>query len=222
MLNDFPRILTLLRKEKNISQKQAAEDLGVAQALLSHYEKGKRECGLEFLLKAAEYYNVSTDYLLGKSPVSNGAVISNEDIKDVAEPEKARNLTAEELSSVFAKKLVTNSVDVLYSLLAKTKNGVLMDKVYDIFACAVYRAFRLIYKTNPANDRNLFKISEETAESLVSAQEAITGAKAELAIKGSNVKAPPINRPELEKEYGKSASVLLNMVMHCEKQLEKL
>ena len=179
MLNDFPRILTLLRKEKNISQKQAAEDLGVAQALLSHYEKGKRECGLEFLLKAAEYYNVSTDYLLGKSPVSNGAVISNEDIKDVAEPEKARNLTAEELSSVFAKKLVTNSVDVLYSLLAKTKNGILMDKVYDIFACAVYRSFRLIYKTNPANDKNLFKISEETAEGLVSAQESITGAKAE-------------------------------------------
>lgn len=222
MLNDFPRILTLLRKEKNISQKQAAEDLGVAQALLSHYEKGKRECGLEFLLKAAEYYNVSTDYLLGKSPVSNGAVISNRDIKDVAEPEKARNLTAEELSSVFAKKLVTNSVDVLYSLLAKTKNGVLMDKVYDIFACAVYRAFRLIYRTNPANDKNLFKISEETAESLVSAQESITGAKAELAIQNSNVQAPSISRLELEREYGKSASVLLNMVMHCEKQLEKL
>lgn len=222
MLNDFPRILTLLRKEKNISQKQAAEDLGVAQALLSHYEKGKRECGLEFLLKAAEYYNVSTDYLLGKSPVSNGAVISNRDIKDVAEPEKARNLTAEELSSVFAKKLVTNSVDVLYSLLAKTKNGILMDKVYDIFACAVYRAFRLIYRTNPANDKNLFKISEETAESLVSAQESITGAKAELAIQNSNVQAPSISRLELEREYGKSASVLLNMVMHCEKQLEKL
>lgn len=222
MLNDFPRILTLLRKEKNISQKQAAEDLGVAQALLSHYEKGKRECGLEFLLKAAEYYNVSTDYLLGKSPVSNGAVISNKDIKDVAEPEKARNLTAEELSSVFAKKLVTNSVDVLYSLLAKTKNGILMDKVYDIFACAVYRAFRLIYRTNPANDKNLFKISEETAESLVLAQESITGAKAELAIQNSNVQAPSISRLELEREYGKSASVLLNMVMHCEKQLEKL
>lgn len=222
MLNDFPRILTLLRKEKNISQKQAAEDLGVAQALLSHYEKGKRECGLEFLLKAAEYYNVSTDYLLGKSPVSNGAVISSKDIKDVAEPERARNLTADELSSVFAKKLVTNSVDVLYSLLAKTKNGVLMDKVYDIFACAVYRSFRLIYRTNPANDKNLFKISEETAESLVSAQESITGAKAELAIQNSNVQAPPISRLELEREYGKSASVLLNMVMHCEKQLEKL
>ena len=77
MLNDFPRILTLLRKEKGISQKQAAEDLGLAQALLSHYEKGKRECGLEFLLKAANYYNVSTDYLLDFN--SNQTISHQED-----------------------------------------------------------------------------------------------------------------------------------------------
>ena len=45
---DFPRILTLLRKEKGISQKTAASHLGISQALLSHYEKGIRECGLDF------------------------------------------------------------------------------------------------------------------------------------------------------------------------------
>lgn len=222
MVNDFPRILTLLRKERNLSQKKAAEDLGIAQALLSHYEKGKRECGLEFLLRAAEYYGVTTDYLLGKSPVSNGAVITNENIQDAADPEKARNLSANELSAVFAKKLVNNSVDVIYSLLSKTRNTMLMDKVYDIFSCSVYRAFRLIYKSNPSNDKNLFKIPEETAEQLITAEEAIATAKAELSISENNVFAPPINRPELEREYGKSASVLLNMVMHCEKLIEKL
>ncbi len=222
MLSDFPRILTLLRKEKNISQKQAAADLGVQQALLSHYEKGKRECGLEFLLKAAEYYNVTTDYLLGKSPVSNGAVITNDNITDAEDPQKARNLSAEELSAAFAKKLVNNSVDVIYSLLAKTKNSMLMDRVQDIFSCAVYRSFRLIYKTNPSNDKNLFKIPEETADQLTSAAESISSAKAELAISGADIQSPPINRPELEREYGKSASILLNMVMNCEKKLEKL
>ena len=34
MTNDFPRILTLLRKERGISQKQAAQDLGISQALM--------------------------------------------------------------------------------------------------------------------------------------------------------------------------------------------
>ena len=56
---DFARIITLQRKERQISQKQAAADLGISQALLSHYEKGIRECGLNFLVKIADYYNVS-------------------------------------------------------------------------------------------------------------------------------------------------------------------
>ena len=67
MNTEFPRIMTLRRKERKISQKQAAADLGISQALLSHYEKGIRECGLDFLVKAADYYNVSCDYLLGRT-----------------------------------------------------------------------------------------------------------------------------------------------------------
>ena len=222
MNNDFPRILTLLRKEKNISQKQAAEDLGVAQALLSHYEKGKRECGLEFLIKAANYYKVSTDYLLGRSPVSSGAVISNDDIEDSEAANKARNLSADELSAMFAKKLVTNSIDVIYSLLARTKNARLTDRVYNIFAYSVYKVFRIIYKANPSNDKNIFKIPEEKADSLIVAGEAIAAANAAAAVSDSSEKAPDISRASLEEEFGKSASVLLNTVMQCENQLDKL
>ncbi len=59
--------LIRLRKEKNLSQKEAAEALGVSQALLSHYEKGIRECRLDFLCKASVFYDVSSDYLLGLS-----------------------------------------------------------------------------------------------------------------------------------------------------------
>ena len=222
MNNDFPRILTLLRKEKNISQKQAAEDLGVAQALLSHYEKGKRECGLEFLIKAANYYNVSTDYLLGRSPVSNGAVISNDDIMESEVTEKARNLSADELSAAFAKKLVTNSIDVIYSLLARSKNSQLTDRVYNVFAFTVYKVFRIIYKANPSNDKNIFKIPEEKADRLIVAGEAIAAANAVAALSDSSEKAPAISRANLEEEFGKSASVLLNTVMQCENQLDKL
>ena len=52
----FPRMMILLRKERGISQKQAAADLHISQALLSHYEKGIRECGLDFVVAAADYY----------------------------------------------------------------------------------------------------------------------------------------------------------------------
>ena len=77
MNTDFPRILTLLRKEKGISQKNAAAQLGVSQALLSHYEKGIRECGLDFLVRCADFYQVSCDYLLGRSPERTGSERNN-------------------------------------------------------------------------------------------------------------------------------------------------
>jgi len=49
MASDFSRTLALLRKEKKISQRTAAGDLEVSQALLSHYENGLREPGLALL-----------------------------------------------------------------------------------------------------------------------------------------------------------------------------
>ncbi len=65
----FAQILSSLRREGGLSQKKAADDLGVSQALLSHYENGVREPKLEFILKVCNYYGVTTDYLLGRSQV---------------------------------------------------------------------------------------------------------------------------------------------------------
>ena len=61
----FAANLSALRRDRGISQKQAAIELGVSQALLSHYENGIRECSLDFVTKIAAYYGVTADYLLG-------------------------------------------------------------------------------------------------------------------------------------------------------------
>ena len=63
----FPEILSALRREKSINQRTAAQDLGISQALLSHYENGAREPGLQFVCRACDYYGVSADYLLGRT-----------------------------------------------------------------------------------------------------------------------------------------------------------
>ena len=67
----FPETLSALRRERNISQRQAAQDLRISQALLSHYENGAREPGLAFVCRACDYYGVSTDYLLCRSTRPN-------------------------------------------------------------------------------------------------------------------------------------------------------
>lgn len=222
MNSDFPRILSLLRKEKHLSQKQASADLGVAQALLSHYEKGKRECGLDFLVKAADYYNVSTDFLLGRSAVSSGSVITEKDISDVSDIEsKAKNLSPDELSVSFAKKLALNCIDVIFSLLGKTKNIVFITEITNLFSFTAYKAFRLIYKANSENDVNLFKIREDAMLSYITAGESAAAAAAIIAISSENSETPEISRVTLERDYQKQASVLLSVVMNCEKRLEK-
>lgn len=70
---EFSAKISMLRKEKNISQKQAAADLQISQALLSHYEKGIRECNLDFVKRCASYYGVSADFLLGLTEGKEGA-----------------------------------------------------------------------------------------------------------------------------------------------------
>ena len=69
----FSDTLSALRREKNISQRKAAADLNVSQALLSHYENGVREPGLDFVRRACDYYKVSADYLLCRTDHLDGA-----------------------------------------------------------------------------------------------------------------------------------------------------
>lgn len=56
-----------LRKEKGISQLKLAIDLSTNQNSISRYETGERECDYEMLIKIADYFNVSIDYLLGRT-----------------------------------------------------------------------------------------------------------------------------------------------------------
>ena len=67
MDRSFHETLSALRRGRNISQRQAAGDLGISQALLSHYETGAREPGLNFVCRACDYDGVTADYLLCRS-----------------------------------------------------------------------------------------------------------------------------------------------------------
>lgn len=79
MSTAFSSRITQLRKERGLSQKEVALSLGVSQALLSHYEKGVRECGLDFVVRCADYFGVTTDFLLGRQTSKYGLRFNFED-----------------------------------------------------------------------------------------------------------------------------------------------
>lgn len=60
-----------LRKEKGISQLKLAMELNTNQNTISRYETGEREPGINELISIADYFNVSVDYLLGRTDVRN-------------------------------------------------------------------------------------------------------------------------------------------------------
>lgn len=69
-----------LREEKGLKSSYVAEILNVANSTYSGYENNKSEPNYEILIKIADYFDVTIDYLLGRTEYKDGAII--EDIPD--------------------------------------------------------------------------------------------------------------------------------------------
>lgn len=208
---DFPRIITMLRKERGISQKNAASELGISQALLSHYEKGIRECGLDFLVKAADYYKVSCDYLLGRSAEPEGkTVYRTADESRVSELAGAEANTGEKTTSV------VNSVRLLLTIIQKSGNTVLLEEASKFLMLAVYRLFRIVFSSNSGNNPNFFTVKGISANSL--AQAAMLSTEAS-AVEAAGENGPIISATALSDEYPEYAPSLLNAVKRSEDKI---
>ena len=74
--------LKFLREEKGLFQSNIARILGVSIAAVGFYENEKRDMSPDTIIKLAEYFGVTTDYLLGKSDIRNPITI-DEDKKNI-------------------------------------------------------------------------------------------------------------------------------------------
>ena len=157
MGSDFSRSLTLLRKEKAVSQRSAAKELGISQALLSHYENGIREPGLPFVVRACDYYGVSADFLLGRTLSRDGTTILDANSLYDYSAEKD-NVLHGSIMATLSKKLLINSVGVLFDLLGKTGRRDAIKAASDYLGNAVYKLFRYLYRAEGTNNEDFFSV----------------------------------------------------------------
>lgn len=157
MASDFSRVLALLRREKKISQRTAAGDLGVSQALLSHYENGLREPGLSFVVRAADYYGVSCDYLLGRSMARDGSAIPAERMDGQMDTTQEKN----EIAAATA---------LLIDLADKVGNAQLSREVEAYLSIVIYKAYRYMYMADPNGVEAVFRTSCDRFEYLCDAR----------------------------------------------------
>lgn len=74
----FKERLTKLRKNTKLTQGELAKKLGIPRTTYSNYENGNRQPDYETLLKIAEFFDVSTDYLIGAKPKNNNNLLGDE------------------------------------------------------------------------------------------------------------------------------------------------
>lgn len=157
MSTDFSRSLALLRREKGVSQRAAAKELGISQALLSHYENGVREPGLAFVVKACDFYNVSADFLLGRSMSRDGTTILDADTLYDASEERD-NVMRGSVMATLGKKLLVNSISMLFDLLGKTGERGAIKAATEYLSAAVYKMFRHLYRAPGTNTEEVFSV----------------------------------------------------------------
>ncbi len=89
----FGQKLKELRSSKNRTQQQLADYLGISRAAYSHFENSRNDPDRETIVKLADYFNVSTDYLLGRenreyqNPESKSQTVAAHIDEDVSEEE---------------------------------------------------------------------------------------------------------------------------------------
>ncbi len=230
MNNDFPRIITLLRKERGLSQKQAALELGISQALLSHYEKGIRECGLDFVIHIADYYNVSCDYLLGRTPDRAGATIKIDDIPETPDSPHDDESKSNNLVSL-NRKLILNSVNIMYEIISQAGSKGLTVEISSYLMVSVYKMLRIIYSSNPRNPQAMFSVMPEVYKGLSSALQTIietnvnqiTSGKSSDGFRGMNASSAPELSPDvISKAFPDIAPSLFNLIQKTEEKIKKL
>ena len=147
--SEFSRTLSLLRQERGVSQRTAASDLGISQALLSHYENGIREPGLSFVVKACDYYHVSADFILGRTLSRDGSMLSSEEELEAAEP---GNILQGSVLATLQSKLLSGAVGVLFGLLGKLGDKTAINTAAAYLGGAVYQLYRHLYRAAGANE----------------------------------------------------------------------
>lgn len=219
MNTSFPRTLSLLRKEKGLSQKNVAVQLKVSQALLSHYENGIREPGLNFVLDAADFYGVSVDFLLGRTMSRDGTAIHIDQVHDAAGDKD--NILKSSAMSLFSKKILINSIAILFDILGRLDNRALVQSAYAYLSTAFYKIFRLLYTKHGLKSDAYFSVSSKGFSPVADANLKLAEMKFEAELEAMPPKAI-LSNDNMTRDYPLLMQSMMSLLLSTEKEINKL
>lgn len=123
------------------------------------------------------------------------------------------------------KKLIANSLNVIYGILQKCNNKHLTTEISSFLSVAVYKAFRLLYSANGKNPQGLFSVPQRLSNGRSNAAQEVAISNAEALACGEDIEdmeglkkdqAPPLSPEQLSEEYPLFASSLFNLIQNAE------
>ena len=128
------------------------------------------------------------------------------------------------------KKLIVNSLHIIFDLLGKINNKSLTSEISSFLMLAVYRMFRVVYSVNPKNEEAVFTIPKAVANSYACAKMAVKEANASAVSQGAKMKGLtaiakreetiPLNTERINQDYQQLSSSLFNLIQNSENFLK--
>ena len=221
---DFARTLALLRHERGISHRQPAETLGISQALLSHYQNGVPGPRLNFVVKACDFYNVSADFLLGRTLSRDGTTILDADtLYDVSD--ERDNVLKGSVMATLSKKLIVNSAGVLFDLLGRLGNKKAIKAASNYLSTPLYTLYRHLFQFSPNGNDGFFSVPREHfVVGLPRADMILNEAEYVATLAGQNKEAqqfPDMSHDAMTAAYPGTYQSLLQIIHVCGERLNK-
>ena len=158
IMEPFGLRLKELRRHRNITQVEMAELLGCTDRHYQKIEYGYVNVPSLTLIKLADFFGVTTDYLLGRTLTRDGTTIGTEELYDISD-EKDNSMRGSVLA-LLSKKLLVNSVGMLFDLLGKTGSREAIRAASNYLSTALYKVYRHLYHANPENNPDFFSVSQ--------------------------------------------------------------
>ena len=177
-------------------------------------QPGVREPGLAFVTKACNYYNVSADFLLGRTLSRDGTTIAAEELYDYSTEKD--NVLHGSIMATLNKKLLVNSIGVLFDLLGKTGRKEAINAAADYLGTAVYKMFRHLYRADGSKNEDFFSVPARqfmagvaTADMICTEAQYVDALAAHVKEKGN---FPPMHNDALMENYPGLYQSLLQII----------
>ena len=110
-----------LRAEKGLSQYEASQKLDVARYTYANWEQGRAEPSIDDLIKLADFFGCTTDYLMGRTDDFGNVVVSNGQLTDQLPLDEQKLLRAYRAMPDMAKRKIVDDAEFYAYEYQKTK-----------------------------------------------------------------------------------------------------